>query len=352
MNEKVGKFIKELREKKNMSQTELASLMYVSRQAISQWENGVHLPDVDKLTPLADILGVDLAELLKGEYIKDQKIQNDVLVDEIQIKQKQKKKIIKTFTTVVVILVLILLAFLVYYFINSYKSLKIYSIGYQDDNMKVYGVIVLSRTETYYNISTAKLDVKNLELYVKENDEDHSIVKKEASMITTRNNIGYSYIKYNNIDRLKNNIYIKITTQDNKEYNVPLTIHKFSENSNLLFFNREELNDENDLNTSDVDVPEKIKKEFKLEGDTYKLTKQENNKIVTLNYYIETKVFEVIEEYKNYYDSWNYNMKKNIIIFQRMENNVLNEKLEIDNINDEKAKYFLETYYKPYVLGK
>ena len=81
MNEKVGKFIKELREKKKMSQTELASLMYVSRQAISQWENGVHLPDVDKLTPLSKILGVELAELLAGEYIQDQKKQNDVLVE-------------------------------------------------------------------------------------------------------------------------------------------------------------------------------------------------------------------------------------------------------------------------------
>ena len=115
----MGKFIKELREKKGMSQTELASVMFVSRQAISQWENGMHLPDIDKLTPLADILGVNVAELLNGEYVKDQKKQNDILVNEMKEKQKQKKKIIKTFTTIVVILVLILLAFLVYYFINS-----------------------------------------------------------------------------------------------------------------------------------------------------------------------------------------------------------------------------------------
>ena len=169
MNEKVGKFIKELREKKGMSQTELASLMYVSRQAISQWENGVHLPDVDKLTPLAKILGVQLAELLEGEFIQDQKKQNDVLVDEIQTKQKQKKKIIKRFTTVVVILVLILLAFLVYYFINSYKSLKIYSVTYQDENLKVDGVIVLSRTETYFNITSNK-NAKTMELYLNDNE--------------------------------------------------------------------------------------------------------------------------------------------------------------------------------------
>ena len=218
MNEKVGKFIKELREKKGMSQTELASLMYVSRQAISQWENGVHLPDVDKLTPLAKVLGVELAELLEGEYIKDQKKQIDVLEDEIQTKQKQKKKIIKTFTTVVVILVLILLAFLVYYFINSYKSLKIYSVGYEDENLGVSGVIVLSRTDTYYNIGTSRVNAKNIELYVKDNEEENSIITKDDSMITVKNKDKNSYLKYNNIEKLKNNIYLKLIKCINKKY--------------------------------------------------------------------------------------------------------------------------------------
>lgn len=347
MNEKVGKFIKELREKKKMSQTELASLMYVSRQAISQWENGVHLPDVDKLAPLAKILGVELAELLEGEYIQDQKKQNDVLVDTIQTKQIQKKKIIKTFTIVVVILVLILLAFLVYYFINSYKSLKIYSVGYQDENMKVYGVIVLSRTETYYNISAAKLNVKDMELYVKEDNIENSIVKKEASMITTRDNNGYSYIKYDNIDRLKNSIYVKINTQDNKEYDVQLTIHKFSENSNLLFFNKEEIDNENDQNIINIDVPEKIKKEFKLEGDSYTLKKYFENQTITLRYYINN-IFEVLEEKDNEYVIWKYHLDKNYILYENIENGKLVESTVIDNMEDERVKYFIENYFSVY----
>lgn len=348
MNEKVGKFIKELREKKGMSQTELASLMYVSRQAISQWENGVHLPDVDKLTPLAKILGVQLAELLEGEFIQDQKKQNDVLVDEIQTKQKQKKKIIKTFTTVVVILVLILLAFLVYYFINSYKSLKIYSVSYEDDNLGVYGVIVLSRTETYYNIGTSRVNVKNMELYVKENDTESSIVKKEEAMITTRNNIGYSYIKYDNIDELKNNIYLKITTSDNKEYNIQLFVYKFSENSNLLFFNKEEINNEKNQNMTNIEVPEKIKNEFKLEGDTYTLTKKLGNKTITINYHMFTKVFEVIEEYESYYDSWSYSITKSLIKYKKRSNEKTIDSFEANSINDSNIEYFKNTYYDVY----
>ena len=43
--------------------------LQVSRQTISKWETGLSLPDIALLEPLADILGVTVAELLKGERI-------------------------------------------------------------------------------------------------------------------------------------------------------------------------------------------------------------------------------------------------------------------------------------------
>ena len=43
--EKIGKFIANLRKEKNMTQQELANKISVTDRAISNWENGRRLPD-------------------------------------------------------------------------------------------------------------------------------------------------------------------------------------------------------------------------------------------------------------------------------------------------------------------
>ncbi|MGR4072409.1 helix-turn-helix domain-containing protein [Streptococcus parasuis] len=56
--------IRTLRTAKNMSQDELAEKLYISRQAVSKWENGEATPDIDKLVQLAEIFGVSLDYLV------------------------------------------------------------------------------------------------------------------------------------------------------------------------------------------------------------------------------------------------------------------------------------------------
>ena len=58
-------YIKELREKKGLTQKELAELMQVSFQTISKWENGVNFPDITHIPRLADIFGVS-ADIILG----------------------------------------------------------------------------------------------------------------------------------------------------------------------------------------------------------------------------------------------------------------------------------------------
>ena len=45
-SEKIGKFIKEIRKKNNLTQKELADKYGVTYQAVSKWENGINLPDI------------------------------------------------------------------------------------------------------------------------------------------------------------------------------------------------------------------------------------------------------------------------------------------------------------------
>ncbi|MFR0771763.1 MAG: helix-turn-helix transcriptional regulator [Limosilactobacillus pontis] len=52
-----------LRQQAHLSQEQVASQLHVSRQAISKWENGTTLPDIEKIVQLATILNVSLMSL-------------------------------------------------------------------------------------------------------------------------------------------------------------------------------------------------------------------------------------------------------------------------------------------------
>lgn len=62
-----GGVIRALREKKKLTQAQLADIIAVSAKAVSKWETGRGLPDITLIEPLARALGVSIAELLSGE---------------------------------------------------------------------------------------------------------------------------------------------------------------------------------------------------------------------------------------------------------------------------------------------
>ena len=64
---KISKNIKRLRMLQNMSQEELAQKLFVSRQAVSSWENNRTQPDLDMIQKIAELFGVEVEELLYGE---------------------------------------------------------------------------------------------------------------------------------------------------------------------------------------------------------------------------------------------------------------------------------------------
>ncbi len=66
-----GKTIKDLREKKELTQKQLADMISVSDRAVSKWETQKGLPDITLLEPLSQALGVTVSELLSGECIEN-----------------------------------------------------------------------------------------------------------------------------------------------------------------------------------------------------------------------------------------------------------------------------------------
>jgi len=71
--EKIGRFIAELRKEKNMTQQELADKLNITDRAISHWENGRSIPDAGVILELCKILNINVNELLSAKKIKEEK---------------------------------------------------------------------------------------------------------------------------------------------------------------------------------------------------------------------------------------------------------------------------------------
>lgn len=66
-----GNVIRELREKKKLTQKKLADQLQISDKTVSKWETNRGLPDIGLISDLAQALGVSVAELLMGEFIEN-----------------------------------------------------------------------------------------------------------------------------------------------------------------------------------------------------------------------------------------------------------------------------------------
>lgn len=72
---KIGQFIAQCRKEKNMTQRQLADELGISDKTISKWETGKGLPEAEFMTPLSEILGITVNELLTGERIPEAEYQ-------------------------------------------------------------------------------------------------------------------------------------------------------------------------------------------------------------------------------------------------------------------------------------
>lgn len=71
----IGKFIKEQRKSKGLTQIELAEKLCISEKTISKWECGNGFPDTTLILPLCKELGISANELLSGKKLSDNEYQ-------------------------------------------------------------------------------------------------------------------------------------------------------------------------------------------------------------------------------------------------------------------------------------
>lgn len=81
--EKIGKFIAQVRKENHLTQEELATMLRISKNAVSKWERGICLMDMSLLKPLSEILHVTVNDILAGEKL-----------DKLEIEKKSEENII------------------------------------------------------------------------------------------------------------------------------------------------------------------------------------------------------------------------------------------------------------------
>lgn len=68
-----------------MSQNEVATILHVTRQSISKWENGRGYPDLDNLVRLSDIYQLSIDELIR----ENSELASKIHANNAEIKEKQ-----------------------------------------------------------------------------------------------------------------------------------------------------------------------------------------------------------------------------------------------------------------------
>ncbi|MBE5803079.1 MAG: NAD(P)H-dependent glycerol-3-phosphate dehydrogenase [Clostridiales bacterium] len=66
-NRSVGRCLSEMRKYFRITQDELAARLNVSRQAVSKWETGASVPDIEQLLSLSELFGVSMNDILRGD---------------------------------------------------------------------------------------------------------------------------------------------------------------------------------------------------------------------------------------------------------------------------------------------
>lgn len=239
----IGNFIRELRKEKNMSQSDLAEKLYLSRNAISRWENGHNLPDPSTFALLANLLDVSTDELLLGKRINEKERKKEVsafsltLVDQTNKKNRIIRKLKIVFIASVIVFINL---FLIYYFINSYNSIKVYIMSGQSENFSTKdGIFVMTNDKLYFRLGNLEfgndINIEEVTLFYKKDNEEILIFSSDGYDILLRDYNGYDvYFKSNNMKYIINDLYLRIKYNDTFE-DIKINLEKDFANNSLVF---------------------------------------------------------------------------------------------------------------------
>ncbi len=345
--EKIGKFIRSLRESKKMTQDDLAEVVSVTRQAVSNWELGKAIPDSGIILSLSELFQVTINELLKGEKdYKDTKENEELenmalnLLDEYNTKSLRIKRIIKIS---VIIITAILLTFFLYYFVTSYNTISVYKLEGEGNKFFTYnGIMINTKQKSYIRLGELQSDndetIEQVTLYYYDKNHKKKIIYKDSkSDILITETYGYGEcISYNDLKYIQKQLILEIKYSDNQEDKINLSIKKDFTNSLLLYIkkaesvNNKDTDYENGLLMKEIDS--KMKKYGTKEDYYYTYERTVDGK--KINFLYSNNDLTMIINNGTTTEIWQISItKNNLMTYVKMENAKEKENVAIDYKN-------------------
>ena len=358
----IGKFIKKLREDKRLTQEQLAEMIPISRQAVSKWERGLAIPDSSVLIRLSEIFSITINEILSGQKITKE---NEKEINQLSLKLfKDSNKKRKTIKALVFILIIFAFTFLIYYFITSYRSIKVYTVSGSSKNIVFNdGIFVKTNEKLFFRIGNFNNinnneEIENLLLYyINEKGKKIEIISTNGDSIMFTDYKGYDeYFESKKINYIIKNMYLKITY---KSFNEIIKLN-FDENYiNDIFFITNNTNvDKNKskkiesiLDFKDIELIEQIKSVYKLKDSNYLYKTQNEKEIIEIYYFDDSNVIKLInyDINNNIIENWIYQINSNIITYQNYKENKFylfkDNKCDCKNCNENELENIINNFY-------
>lgn len=354
--QKIGKFILQLRQEKNLSQSDLANLIPVTRQAVSRWEKGQSIPDSSTLLIISKIFDVSINELLNGERLKKEepKKLEKIALDMIDKNNSQSKKFKRVLLFMVLIILLLSFSFLAYYFINSYNSITVYKIEGENKNFTMQnGIFISTKQKTYFRLGKLiynnNIEVKNVRLYYKNGNKEKTIFEDSDADILITDYYGYNeFFPYEDINSIVKKLYLEINYNNNKVEILKLKVKKDFAND-IFFYHKKAVNGQNSTKIEPViknessemsHIISNMREKGNKVDETYVIDKKDQKKDILLTYFENSEeiILDVIEN--SCTETWNYMFDKEyILVYSKYKNEKLirREYITFLNLDDLKS---------------
>lgn len=354
--QKIGKFILQLRQEKNLSQSDLANLIPVTRQAVSRWEKGQSIPDSSTLLIISKIFDVSINELLNGERFKKEepKKLEKIALDMIDKNNSQSKKFKRVLLFMVLIILLLSFSFLAYYFINSYNSITVYKIEGENKNFTMQnGIFISTKQKTYFRLGKLiynnNIEVKNVRLYYKNGNKEKTIFEDSDADILITDYYGYNeFFPYEDINSIVKKLYLEINYNNNKVEILKLKVKKDFAND-IFFYHKKAVNGQNSTKIEPViknessemsHIISNMREKGNKVDETYVIDKKDQKKDILLTYFENSEeiILDVIEN--SCTETWNYMFDKEyILVYSKYKNEKLirREYITFLNLDDLKS---------------
>lgn len=340
--EKIGHFIRKMREEKKWTQETLANKLYCERTKINKIENGKRYIKLDDLLLLCEIFEISLDELIAGEMknnINKQKV--EITFKEYLKSQNYKLKRMKLIIFLLLMLFICLFTiFTIMYFFQNYKSVRIYNFSGNSENYEITdGLLFLSKEKIFLKIDNIIPSVDKISIYSELNGNKILIYSGDSDVILN-DSYGYSsFISYKDFIKSNQKIFVVINGE-----RVDLNFRENFVNSGIFYSKKDNIGESI---IDKISIPKKIQDSFQCKNESCYLNL--NGESLLFN----NEIFSVVKN-DNYYS---YDLRNNIFEYQNTKNAksdfillVTDNNITCISGNCKNSKKIYDTFYNLYLL--